>query len=672
MQRFRHHSLAFPVRIYRLLCTLVLLFTTGVFSAFAQNQQPNQQNNNVKDSTQFKKSNTADWKDESYRISYKHLNSDKEYIPDTGIHAFHRRLVNLPYRDLGNSGTPVKNLLFTAEDRMGPTLGYHSFDAYRFDADSVYYYSANRPYTAFGYQLGAKQEQLASLLHSQNIKPNWNFAVGYRKINSPGYYNIQRANHDNAFLSTHYQSKKLHYELYGAWVYNNELQDENGGIINDTFLTNPIYNDRRTIKVGFQNDAYGNVGNFRRSSVTNKLRDYSFTIQHGYTWGRIDTVYNSDSMHYHLEITPRFSITHRAEMSGERHLFKDVVPDSSRYAAFFQHKFGSKDSVYSRQDWFFIDNRICLNGFLGKRENLLHFSAGLGNRADVFSTFQLSDLPTYKNTSNYFIASLKKEALVTGSWFYEANAQTYLTGDYAGNTTLNIVVGKEIGHDLGRISAGANQYINSAPYSYTTYYNQFDTILASINKESITQVHFNWLNEKWKLFIGFRNYFIGNYIYLDAAQLPNQYAPTINISQVWLRKAFAWKIMVLDNEITYQTHSQAPVNIPELLGRHQLAIETRLFKKALSIATGFELRYHTSYSPDGYSPIFNRYYYQNTYYLINQPEESFFFNFKVKRFRCYLMLDQLQQVFTRNSIYAPGYPAQNLMFRFGFNWAMIN
>jgi hypothetical protein len=37
------------------------------------------------------------------------------------------------------------------------------------------------------------------------------------------------------------------------------------------------------------------------------------------------------------------------------------------------------------------------------------------------------------------------------------------------------------------------------------------------------------------------------------------------------------------------------------------------------------------------------------------------------------MFDQLQQLFTTNVINAaPNYPAQNMMFRFGFNWIMIN
>jgi hypothetical protein len=108
------------------------------------------------------------------------------------------------------------------------------------------------------------------------------------------------------------------------------------------------------------------------------------------------------------------------------------------------------------------------------------------------------------------------------------------------------------------------------------------------------------------------------------------------------------------------------------MGRHQLSIETYLFGNALKVATGFDVRWHTQYDPAGYSPFFNRFSYQQGYSISNAPEASLFFNFKIKNFRAYIMGDQLQQFFTRNTITAAGYSLQDAMLRFGFNWVMIN
>src|SRR5262249_43126365 len=143
---------------------------------------PNNPNAPKKD-TSMNKSNTGKWKEEEAKVSWEKLNSSKVYSPDTSLHTFQRNHFTEPwFRDLGNLGSPASNLLFTPEYRVGPSLGYHVMDVYRLNADSLNYYHTNHAYSEFGFQLGSKQEQTAHLLHTQNIKPNWNFAVDYRKF----------------------------------------------------------------------------------------------------------------------------------------------------------------------------------------------------------------------------------------------------------------------------------------------------------------------------------------------------------------------------------------------------------------------------------------------------------------------------------------------------------
>jgi hypothetical protein len=184
------------------------------------------------------KTNTSTWRDERAVISFQKLYSATPFTPDTALHTFHRRLFNSSwFRDLGNLGSPARNMMFVPEHRTGPTLGYHAFDVYRFIADSLYFYNTTRPYSSFYYQLGSKAEQMAQVLHTQNFLPNWNFAVQYRKINSPGYYKIQRTNHDFGSFTTNYTSKRQHYRINAAFSYNKIQNDENGGIVADSFLT---------------------------------------------------------------------------------------------------------------------------------------------------------------------------------------------------------------------------------------------------------------------------------------------------------------------------------------------------------------------------------------------------------------------------------------------------
>ena len=201
----------------------------------------------------------ANWRNEPINIHATRAFSNVRVYPDTGIHNYQRRLFIQPwYRDLGNLGTAARSQLFLPENlgHTGPSLGYHVYDVYRYNADSQIYFNTTRPFTVFSYQLATKLEQTLRILHTQNISPNWNFAVRYQKINAPGFYRLQRTNHDAAALSTHYSSPNQQYELFGAAVYNKEQCDENGGIVHDSFLTDARYFDRQTIPVALDNPNY--------------------------------------------------------------------------------------------------------------------------------------------------------------------------------------------------------------------------------------------------------------------------------------------------------------------------------------------------------------------------------------------------------------------------------
>ncbi|MBS1589593.1 MAG: hypothetical protein JST52_08275 [Bacteroidetes bacterium] len=627
------------------------------------------QNAPHKDSTN--KTNNNQWRDEPAKIYFTKGNSDLKTYPDSSIHFFHRRPFSQPWmRNLGNLGAPSINLFFTPESRVAPTLGYHTFDVYRFHADSLLYFNTTRPFSVFTYQLGSHAEQMAEILHTQNISPRWNFAARYRKINAPGYYNIQRTNHDLANLTSNYISKNQHYALKLALVYNKLQNDENGGILTDSFLTTPGFGDKRTIPVAFQNTSYST----RRSSVTTLQRDFTLLLNHSYTLGKTDTIFNNDSTQFFKVLKPRFRIEHTFRLSTEKYQFKDLAPDSLRYAYFFQQNFQSGDSVFSRQTWFYIDNGLSLQGFIGSDQKGIQFFAGIGNRFDRFRTEYITGSQRQDEISNYIFGGLKKDAKEAGQWLYSADAKLFFTGMAAGDFIFKANVGKEFKSGWGNIQAGFQQSLNTAPYSYTLYANQYFKQSQTFTKESQTRFQLSTYIPDLKVSAALNSYLIANYIYINPILQFDQYAPTFNLTQISAKKVFTWKQWILDNELAFQQKTiNAPINIPTFMGRHQLSLETKLFGNALKIATGLDFRWHSAYQPAGYEPFFNRFYFQNTYNLTNAPEVGLFFNFKVKSFRAFVMGDQLQKLFgARNIISAPGYPAQDAMLRMGFSWDLVN
>lgn len=659
--------------IPRSLFLLFLMFTGLGLPSLAQlplsGRQPGTGATGTATDSAGKKTNTGEWENEDATIYFTRPFSKKQLFFDSSIHAIHRRPYSQPwYRDLGNLGSPSVNLMFTPENPSGPSLGYHAFDALRYRPDSLYYYNTTRPYSIFQYNLGSKLEQTARIFHTQNIKPYWNMAVNYRKTSSPGFYLYQRNNHDNAYWTTNYTAPSLRYELYAAITYNKQQHDENGGVASDTFFSNPQFADRKTIPVNFFASGFGTT----RSPVSNLQRDITVRLDHAYTWGRKDTTYNEDSTAYEIKLTPRFRIQHKMEISGHRYQFKDKRPDSLRYSPFFAYRFASADSVFTRQEWTYADNSFLLNGLLGKSDNQLVFNAGVGTRVDKFTTYYLLDDKQDDIISNYLLGSLSKEVKEPGQWEIDAFTRLYLTGSSAGSFELNGSLGKDLGK-WGAVRAGAGQQLNTVPYSFTTYQNQFWSRNNSFSKESITNLYVQIASERYQLSAGARNYLLSNYLYFSEAQAPVQASATFSLAQVWLRKLFRFGHFTLDNELLYQqATNNAPVNVPKLMGRHQFAIETFIFKRQLQIASGIEVRYHSDYYPPGYSPFFNRFYYQQSYYVSNAPDASVFFNFRIKRFRAYVMFDQVPQLFQQNLRITRGYAAQNAMLRFGFSWVMVN
>lgn len=680
-------------RTISLYTVIALVLWSGTVLAQTPTTMPT---SNQRDTT-ANKSNTNTWKSEDANMYYEVLGSAKLLTPDTSLHNFQRRPFIQPWaRDLGNPGSPIYNLAFTPDYRVGPTLGYHIFDAYRFDLDSLQYYNTNRPYSVFNYTLGSKLEQVAGILHTQNIKPNWNFMAQYRKVNAPGFYKVQRNNTDNFALSTNYKSLNKRYTLYAGMVYNKQQHDENGGIVNDSELNDLTYVDRRTVDVAYQNTAYS----ITRSAISNMQRDFGVVLQHSYTWGPVDTTYNEDSTQYTYKVHPRFSITHKLQLSTEKHIYKDLAPDSVRYTSLFNVAFAHTgtpyyiiggDSVVTQQKWFWVDNKIMLNGFLGKAANPLQFSAGVGNRYDEFivTPAYLVELDRSKVVSNYLTGEIKKEALKEGQWGYGATAKLFATGQYAGNSNIDAMIGRDFKNSTFGFVAGFQQQLGSSPYAYSTYENRYVQRNWSFNDESITNVYATIESRKFNLAGGVRNYLLNNYIYLDGNRTPAQYNIAFNVSQAWVRKMFRLGNFYLDNEIIYQQSvDNAPINVPQLMGRHSASYERAMFKRALKIATGVEVRYNTSYHPAGYDAQLNRFYYQNKTYVTNIPELSAFLNFRVKHFRAFIMADQVQQLFAKNAILfvaptvtnfsgsgltnTPVYATQNFMIRFGFSWVLIN
>ncbi len=658
---------------YLILSFICLSKVQGQTNLMAQPQGGLNQglNNGFSDSTGLD-SMRSDWVDEQAEIYAQHLHSDLKIYPDTSIATFHRYQSHQPWwgTHLGNYGTAAQNAFFTPNQKIGLQLGYDAYDLYKFTLDSLKYYNTTKPYSAFSFLSGSQNQQHVEILHTQNISPSWNFSTKLRNMSSEGFYAQQKANVFSANVSSNYSSANDRYKVHFGIIYNKFKQDENGGIVSDSFLNLQNFQDRRRIPVNLplSSQSRGNT-----SAVKNTNNDFDFFIMNDYSWGKADTTYNEDSTSATYSFIPRFSLQHELRIHSEKHEYYDNNPDSLRYDFIAPLTLNRTDSIVGVQSLFYVDNRFSLNGYLGKLSNsLLHLKAGLGNRIDQFSESYLNGKSSMNSIGNYVFGNLKKEALEPRQWAYEAEAQFYFSGKALGNFHFKAALGKDLGK-WGQLAAGLSQSLSNAPLSYESLKTNFYTVENSLNKMSVSSFWGKIYIPEIELEVGINNHLINNYLYFDETGFTNQYSNPISILQVYGRKKLQLRIFSLDNEVVWQQPTlDAPVNLPAFMIREQFKVESYIFKNALQVAVGIEARYLSAYYSDGYNPYFNQYFLQNDYKRSNFPELSAFFNFKIKSFRAFVLGNQLQQLFSTNAIYAKGYPYPNSLFQFGFTWVLIN
>ena len=123
----------------------------------------------------------------------------------------------------------------------------------------------------------------------------------------------------------------------------------------------------------------------------------------------------------------------------------------------------------------------------------------------------------------------------------------------------------------------------------------------------------------------------------------------------------------------------APLNIPFILSRNRIGYEGSLGFKNLNIFFGAEIRYHTPYKADSYSPLSGNFYYQDSVTISNRPDIAGFVNFRIRNFRLFFRAENLNTAtiengfgFREHNFAADGYPYPGLNLRLGIYWTFVN
>src|SRR5450759_1094773 len=594
---------------------------------------------------------------DSITISYRYLDSLKSNRLDSSINDFNKFFsVPAHYVTLGNNGSADYQILFTPILKAGWDAGFHAYDIYRFTLEGTKFYKTTRPYTQITYLLASGKEQFVNILHTQNIKPNWNFGFEYRLISAPGFFQTQNTGHNNYRLFSNYQGNKKRYAAWFVLNGNKLSASENGGIQNDSLLYAPNREHRVSIPVNLGGDV-SNVFNVFSTKIStgNIYKDFTFFLRQSYDLGKRDSVEINDSTKEYL-FYPKFRFQHSISYSTYTYRFQDTLTsieaakaDSAIFKKWYDTALQISNGLnfFVQDKWKILTNDFSIRQFPETKNPAQFIEAGirLENLKGMFASgtknyYNVAVHGEYRNKTR----NKKWDALLKGE-FYAAGLNA---GDYSANANLT----RFLNEKFGDIQV-AFQNINRSPsfifedQSSFNFKNQ-----SAAKKENITVLFAAAENPKFTLW--FRNISIANYTYFKNYYQTDQYSSLINITQIQAFKKFNFKLLrkklfLYSDFIVQQTAANSPVRVPLFYTRQRLAFEG-VFYKNLNLSTGFDVNYNTPYKANNYSPVMGQFFPQDST-ITNLPNVSYFFNFRIKSFTGLVKLENLNTV----KVYLPAF-----------------
>ncbi|MBV9963543.1 MAG: hypothetical protein JO072_14965 [Parafilimonas sp.] len=636
--------------------------------------------------------------EDSITISFHYWDSTRINKLDSSINDFYTRFpVPWTYHDLGNFGTAAESFIFQPNMKAGFDAGFHAFDIYRYTPENTRFFQTTRPYSETVYLLGSRAEQLINLFHTQNRKSNFNFGLDFKVLSSPGAYRNQSTNTSNGRINSFYQSDNKRYTNAILFITNKILASENGGVKPNQNFDSLAFNDPSGADIKLGNDLGPAPRSIFGSTIATGIqyKELSFIMRHSYDFGQKDSLV-TDSVTYKL-FYPRIRMQHTFQYSKNSYEFHDYLPDDSDYNKYFNYNISpNQDTVKFNDTWQSVTNEFALISYPQKNNlnQFLKLDAGL----ELLKGETQSFTTTYNNV---YVGAEYRNRTHNQLYDIEASGKLYVTGHYLGDYAAYISFKRSLRNNVGSLQLGFQNTSRTPSFIQNEYFTDSvinkndatDFVLVqrartsypitpngNLNKENTARLFAEIDVPPAALKLSAEYYILTNYTYFKDMYTPAQTSSLFNVLHIYAEKKmrvskfFNW---YLEGHLQ-QTAGNAPVNLPLVFARSRFAFEGNFFKN-LVLSTGLEVIYNTPYKADGYSPLTGQFVYQDTSTIHNLPNINYYFNFRIKSFKGFIRLENLNTIsftngfsFNNYNYSAPGYPTRGFWLRLGIWWSFVN
>jgi hypothetical protein len=614
------------------------------------------------------------------------LNDSTQVFPlDTGLVNFENYSPLMQPRSprihLGNTGLPQRPLLFEPLKGVGFDVGNHALDVYMMGPQDILYYRARVAYTNLSFYSGAfgnpNGEQIFKAVHTQNVKPNWNFTFNFNTIGSRGFYSRQNVSNLNAAIASWYESKNKRYNLLANLIFNNSKAPENGSLENQNIFLSDVF-DKRNERVRL-NSAYINY------------RNNGLYVKQFYYLGRIDTLQNAAKDVAKILPTQRLSHTFYYNVQNykfsknEQDQYK-VLPDYYFSETLSQDTMGvttiRNDFSYSfylrGKSVSFVKNEVKLD--VGLTHDLFNIKQFVTDSLNVFTQQRNQERrvqnSTYQNIKLNAKFSYRFSDKVGLEGDFQQVVQGYNFGDYLYDARLNLAGGER----AGRIILGAYAQNNEAPLIFQNWIsNHYIFRNTGIGKQQINNASFTYVNDKLKLDLKAEYFLVTGYQYFEAQTpggidvAPAQLSSPLSLLKISAGKKFDFGRWHFEDYFVYQqSDNQSTLRIPQIYNYFNVYY-TRLFFNVLNAAIGVNARYNTPYTAPNYAIGLGQFYNSVNFSFNSYPVITPYVKATLFRTNLFLMYDYANQGLQSNGYYTINrYPMPDKLLKFGVSWTFYN
>jgi hypothetical protein len=590
---------------------------------------------------------------------------------------------NISSSHLGNAGLAAMPDFFPDRRLYSDFFFIDHFRAYLRHPSETEYYNTRRPFSLIDFSTGGprtKNEKILSILHTQNVNPDFNIGFRYFNINSDGQYQNQRAVTNALSFFSSYDLGN--YQFHANLNFNSARVFESGGLTDDASLYRIDF-DTRDHAVRLMN---------ARNGVSNNSFFVSQSF-HPFLILRNDTLPPADA-----SWLQRFEIYHVLQYDQYRRTYDDSNPVSGFYPDIFINNRRTFDSLSYRS----LTNKLMLE--------LPEFSRGLvnfGAKAGVMNELIRGSHNIYPDTLFLFNNSVQEPLY----YFLEMPSDLIITDRHQYSRGSNALIASArggIGDVFGIWGRGnyffqgfkAGEYDIQAGISFDLFKGRNQSIFEgslrqkettpSLFLKSFYSNHFAWNNNFRRIgesslqgrirmpgrglvaSIDFN--LLNNYIYFNHNAMPVQYSDVIPVMSIAAHKDFRLWRFHFRNVAKYQVSGNENIlPLPAISLYQSTWFEQTLIRGMMTLQIGFDARYTTAYYGYAYQPATSQFYLQNERKLGNYPYLDAFVNVKHKRARLFFKTEHFNADWLAPEYFSVlHYPGNHRVYKFGLSWTFYN